>query len=131
MRRLFSGEKIYFGDRPRNAHHWMVISDELFDYREAIMMNCLRRHGLPEKLIERWFMLENSFRPDIVKSKPWNKVMNGIEIPVDGYDETVLEIGSLCDSCQQEIDAGTTVRYHVRLGLTYCPSCMGSIEYEA
>ena len=129
LRRIFSGDKVYFGDRPRNAHHWMVISDDLFDYRESIMMSCLRRYELPAKLIERWFMMENSFRSDMVKDRPWNKVMNGIELPVDGYEEAVIDVGSICDSCQQEIDAGTKVRFHVRLGLTYCSSCSESIEH--
>lgn len=126
MRQLLSGEKVYIGDRPRNAHHWMVISDEIFDYRESIMESCLRKHGLPEHLLQRWLAIEELFRPDIVKQKPWNKVVNGIELPVDGYDEIVLECGSLCDSCQSEIDAGTTVRYHLRLGKIYCPDCMSS-----
>ena len=124
LRRLFSGEKVYFGDRPRNAHHWMVISDELFDYRESIMRSCLIQHGLSASLIERWFETENLFRKDIVKEKPWNRIMDGVEIPVDGYEETILDIGSLCDSCHQEIAGGTMVRYHVRLGLVYCPACM-------
>lgn len=130
LRRIFSGDKIYFGDRPRNAHHWMVISDELFDYRESIMMTCLRHYELPDKLIERWFMMENSFRPDMVKNKPWNKVINGIEIPVEGYEESIIDVGSLCDSCHQEIDVGTKVRFHVRLGLIYCPSCSETIAHE-
>lgn len=123
LRQYFTGEKVYFGDRPRNAHHWMVISDELFDYREGIMRDCLERHGLPHTLIQRWIAMEETFRPDIVKSAPWNRVMNGVEIPVDGYGETVLEVGSLCDGCNEEITAGTPVRYHLRLGSTYCPRC--------
>jgi len=124
MRQLFTGERVYFGDRPRNAHHWMVISNELFDYREAIMVDCLRRQGLPEHLVTRWREVENFFRSDIVKDKPWNKMLGDIELPVEGYEETVLEVGSLCDSCGDEIDAGITVRYHLRLGHVYCPSCM-------
>lgn len=124
MRQLFSGEKVYFGDRPRNAHHWMVISDELFDYREAIMVDCLRRHGLPEHLVQRWREVENGFRDDIVKDKPWNRKMGDVELPVDGFGETVLEIGSLCDGCGEEVEAGVSVRYHLRLGSIFCPSCM-------
>jgi truncated hemoglobin YjbI len=46
---ILSGQDMFFGDRPRNAHHWMVISDELFDYREALMERCLREHGLSEE----------------------------------------------------------------------------------
>jgi len=125
MRQLFSGEKVYFGDRPRNAHHWMVISDELFDYRETLMVDCLRRHGLAEYLVQRWRAAEECFRKDIVKDKPWNRKMGDVELPVDGYEEAVLEVGSLCDGCGEAIDVGVSVRYHLRLGQIYCPSCMG------
>lgn len=124
LRQQFTGEKVYFGDRPRNAHHWMVISNELFDYREELMLDCLRRHGLPEPLVQRWRALEERFRSDIVKDAPWKRKMGNVELPLDGYEETVLEIGSLCDGCGSEVDAGVAVRYHVRLGTLYCPDCM-------
>lgn len=123
MRQAFSGEKLYFGDRPRNAHHWMVISDDLFDHREALMTECLRRHGLAEPLIARWNAYEQSFRPDIVKSAPWPRIVGGVELPVDGYGEMKLDVGALCDGCQAEIRPGTHIRYHLRLGTTYCPAC--------
>lgn len=123
LRQLFTGEKVYFGDRPRNAHHWMVISDELFEYRESLMMECLRRHGLPGHLIERWHAVEEFFRSDIVKDRPWKKKFGDTELAVDGYGEVALEVGSMCDSCGEEIDSGVTVRYHLRLGQIYCPDC--------
>jgi len=123
MSQAFTGEKSFFGDRPRNAHHWMVISDELFDYREALMTDCLRRHGLAEHLIARWNAYEESFRPDIVKSDPWPRIVGGVELPLDGFGNITLDIGSLCDGCQSEIHPGTSVRYHLRLGTTYCPAC--------
>ena len=126
LRQIFTGEKVYIGDRPRNAHHWMVISDELFDYREDIMMSCLRKHNIPEHLILRWREIEESFRPDIVKDKPWNKVINGVEVPVDGFEELVLDSGTLCDGCHGEIEVGEMVRYHVRLGTVYCPNCIST-----
>lgn len=124
LKQLFTGERVYFGDRPRNAHHWMVISNELFDYREALMVECLRRHGVPEHLVTRWRAVEEFFRSDMVKDKPWKRRLGDIELPVEGYEETVLEVGSLCDSCSEEIEAGVTVRYHLRLGHVYCPTCM-------
>ncbi|MEW6646697.1 MAG: group 1 truncated hemoglobin [Pseudomonadota bacterium] len=126
LRQLFTGEKVYFGDRPRNAHHWMVISDELFDYREHLMETCLRSHGLPEYLITRWLAMEEGFRSDLVKDAPWKRIMGGMELPVEGFGESVMEVGTLCDSCGGEIDAGTPVRYHLRLGTTYCPDCAGN-----
>ncbi len=78
LRQVFTGEKTYFGDRPRNAHHWMVISDELFDYREELMATCLRNHGLAECLVERWRAAEERYRQQIVKTEPWNKIIDGV-----------------------------------------------------
>lgn len=127
LRQIFSGDKVYFGDRPRNAHHWMVISDELFDYREELMANTLRKQGLAEHLVERWMLMEEGFRADLVKREPWKRKMGDVELPVEGYEEIVLEVGSICDSCGNEVDAGETVRYHLRLGSIYCPSCMTNV----
>jgi len=124
LRQHFTGEKVYFGDRPRNAHHWMVISNELFDHREALMRDCLRRRGLADHLIERFLAFEESFRADIVKSEPWKKIVAGVELPVDGFGEIELASGSLCDGCGAEVAAGVSVRYHLRLGTLYCPACM-------
>lgn len=123
MRQIFTGEKLYFGDRPRNSHHWMVISDEIFDYREALMASCMRRQGLAEHLIERWQAIEQSFRGDIVKAKPFGRMLDGIEIPVEGFGQTVLEVGALCDSCERVLEPGEEVRYHLRLGHIYCGEC--------
>jgi ferredoxin-NADP reductase/truncated hemoglobin YjbI len=123
MRQIFTGEKMYFGDRPRNAHHWMVIPDEVFDYREALMADCMRRHGLTEPFIKRWQAIEESFRGDIVKAKPFGRLVDGVELPVEGFGETVLEVGALCDSCTRVIEPGEEVRYHLRLGHIYCSAC--------
>lgn len=123
MRDLFTGKKSYFGMRPRTGHHWMVISDEIFDRRERMMEECLRRHGLPEHLVRRWRRLEESFRGDIVKSTPWKLVVDGVEMPLDGFGEEVLTVGTMCDGCQRAIEVGERVRYHLRLGLTYCAEC--------
>jgi len=123
---MFTGEKVYFGERPRNAHHWMVISDELFEYRESIMEQCLRRHGLPEHLVARWLEYEQMYREDIVKPRPVNKILFGVELPYEGFKEEVIDVSTLCDSCGGEINAGEKVRYHVRMGTTYCFRCITS-----
>jgi NAD(P)H-flavin reductase/ferredoxin/truncated hemoglobin YjbI len=123
LRKVFTGEKVYFGEKPRNAHHWMVISEALFDYREGIMKTCLEKHGLHEHLIERWMAMEYSYKDVIVKNKPWNKIVDGVEYPVDGFGETVTEISTLCDGCGCEIDKGEHVSYHLRLGTVYCNHC--------
>jgi len=124
LRQLFTGKKCFLGDRPKNAHHWMVISNELFDYREKILIQCLREHNLPEYLIIRWIDLDESFRKDIVKDVPQPKVMNGITFPLDKFEVLKIDEGTLCDGCHQAIEKNETVRYHIRLGLTYCTHCM-------
>jgi truncated hemoglobin YjbI len=124
LQQLFTGIDCYFGDRPRNAHHWMVISDELFDYREELMEGCLRRAGLPAHLVARWRAVEERFRKQIVKDAPIPRKIRGVALPLEGYESIELTIGTLCDGCAQAVESGQVVRYHVRTGKTYCATCM-------
>ena len=126
MRSKFTGEKIFFGNRPRNAHHWMVISDDLFDHREALMECCLRDAGLPPHLIARWRALDEAFRKQIVKQEAIPRKVSGVPIPLEGHGSVTLEDGTLCDVCQAPVDAGTLVHYHLRTGTTFCLDCMPS-----
>ncbi len=128
---IFTGRDVYFGDRPRNAHHWMVISDELFDHREALMERCLRAHGLPEHLVARWMRMENRFRKQIVKDAPRPKKIRGTAVPFEGYEPLVLDVGTLCDGCQGELGVGSAVRYHVRTGRTYGRCCDAVVDGSA
>lgn len=123
IRQILTGEKVYFGDRPRNSHHWMVISDELFDYRESIMVDCLRRANISEAMIQRFMDMEGFYRKDIVKAAPFARVVGGIEKPFEGFDEITLDVGTLCDSCSREVQPGEKVIYHVRIGKIYCSDC--------
>jgi len=123
LKRAITGELCYFGERPRNAHHWMVISDELFDYRNHLLRQVAREHGLSEEWLQRWEAIEAAYRPDIVKETAWPRVVDGVEMAVDGFGEIVMEASSLCNSCEQEIAKGQTVRYHLRTGETFCPDC--------
>jgi truncated hemoglobin YjbI len=124
LKQILTGEDCYFGDRPRNAHHWMVISDELFDHREALLERVMREHGLAEKFVTRWRAIDERFRKQIVKDAPRPKMVRGKPIPFEGYGDLTLEIGTLCDACEGELDAGAEVRYHRRTGKTYCIGCV-------
>jgi ferredoxin-NADP reductase/truncated hemoglobin YjbI len=130
MRQIITGEKIYFGDRPRNSHHWMVISDDLFDYRAEIMVSCLREHGLSEPMIHRFREIEEFFRSDIVKSAPYPRLMGDVEIPFEGFGEITLDVGTLCDACEREVTIGEKVIYHMRLGKIYCSDCSAQHHHE-
>lgn len=121
---IFTGEKVYFGEKPKTAHHWMVISDELMDIREELMATCLKEHGLSDPLVRRFRAMEERYRKVIVKTQAWPKHLFGEEMPLDGYDTLELAVGSLCDGCQADIPKGEVVRYHLRLGTIYCKICM-------
>lgn len=123
LRNLICGQRDYFGQRPRNAHHWMVISEELFDYRLDLMAACLVRHGVGEPWLSAWHAYENAFRSDIVKREPWPRMVGGQPVLKEGLEEAVLDAGTLCDVCGAEIASGVSVRFHTRLGTTYCPEC--------
>lgn len=122
LREVFTGERCYFGDRPRNAHHWMVISDELFDYREELMTRVMREHGLAEEHVQAWRAVHEVFRKQIVKSAPVPRRMAGIEMP-DGWATDTLACGAICDGCQGVLSEGTRVTWHRRKGTTYCDPC--------
>lgn len=120
---VFSGSRGYFGLKPFNAHHWMVISDELFDYRERIIEDCMRRHGLAEHLIHRWCSIHELFRREIVKSAPRGLIVDGVERMLEGFSEEVLDIDAMCDGCQQEMPKGAVGRLHARTGELFCSRC--------
>lgn len=123
LRQMFTGEKVYFGDRPRNAHHWMVVSEELFDHREALMERVLAEHGLPPPMIARWRAVEERFRTHIVKAAPRPRRVQGKDFPLEGYEDLETPVGILCDGCGREVARGERVRSHVRTGKAYCAAC--------
>lgn len=123
MADILTGSKTFFGDRPRNAHHWMVIDDALFDYREALLEKCLRDHGASAPLVAAWRAIDESFRSHIVKDQPRPRVRRGKSLPLEGYDSIVLDSGGQCDGCATIVDRGSTVWYHLRTGQALCSAC--------
>lgn len=120
---ILTGENLYFGDRPRNAHHWMVISDELFDYREALMATVLAEHGVPAELAADLRAIDESFRSHIVKAAPFPRKRGGVALPLDGWDVLAMSAGGMCDHCGAIIEADGRAWYHRRTGETRCAAC--------
>lgn len=131
MRQCLTGEKVYFGDRPRNAHHWMIISDALFDHRQSFMRQALEAHDLTPDQISRWFRIEEYFRPDMVKNEVWPRRMGDKDIFTEGFTSETLMEGTVCDHCGAEIPAGTTVAYHRRLGQVGCHVCASGMAHAS
>lgn len=129
LQQVMTGNKVYFGLRPHTTHHWMVISDALLDHREQILVSCMQAHGLDENWQLRWKNIEAHYRPDIVKSAPIPRRMNGVDLPLEGFEEMRLDVGAICDGCDAIVESGETVRYHLRRGTIYCKRC-NHTQYE-
>lgn len=120
---LLTGVRSSFVEPPFNAHHWMVISDELFDYREKIFFECVRAYDLPEHLVARWASLHEVFRRTMVKSAERGQVHDGVEQDKSGYTSEILGMDGMCDGCSGEILEGSSVRMHQRTGEIFCTEC--------
>lgn len=123
LKYLFTREHVHFGQRPRNTHHWMVISDDLMDHRRRILDDTFRDHHLTDEQRHIWHLYEEKFRPDIVKDKPWPIKIGDEFIDLETFDKEVLDCATICDHCGQPVEAGTTVIYHKRTGKISCPNC--------
>lgn len=120
---LFTGGGFYFGLLPFNAHHWMVISDELFDYREALFDECVRAHGIDEHLARYWRATHEMFRREIVKHRARGIFVDGVEHRVDGFVEETVHMDGLCDGCGGEIRVDEVATFHRGTGELFCDRC--------
>lgn len=129
MRRCLTGDRnAYMGQRPRNAHHWMVISDAEFDHRERLMRDALVAEGLSDKQVERWIAVEEVFRRQIVKSEPWPLYYRGLEtFWTKSPSRECISIDTLCDRCGGELPANTPL--WIVHDTILCAGCAG-IEME-
>ncbi len=111
MKRCFTGEKnAYIGQRPRNAHHHLVISEGQFDHRERLMREALAEVGLRSEQIERWIAVEEVFRRQIVKERPVPLFYNGFATYwADEAKEERLTCAATCDRCGGEVLPGDSL----------------------
>lgn len=123
LSQIITGEKVYFGEKPRNLHHWMVISDDILDHRMQILHTVLMEFSLPMNAVEKLVAIEDYYRKDIVKDRPWEKVLFGKALPAEGYEPLVLDQASLCDGCESGVEKGEAITYHIRTGKVYCRRC--------
>lgn len=119
----FSGSRDYFGLKPFNAHHWMIISDEVFDYREDMFERYLHKHNVAREHIRMWLAFQERFRREIVKHKARGLIVDGVERNVEGFSMEQLSVGSVCDGCTAEMHPGEWGRLHMRTGQLYCEEC--------
>jgi truncated hemoglobin YjbI len=62
------GPRIYMGKIPGDAHPHMMITNELFDLRQKLMLEALKEENSLPELTDRWLKIEEAFREKIVKT---------------------------------------------------------------
>ena len=123
LQEIMTGEKVFFGSYPRSAHHWMIIDDELFDYRNDLLEKSMVHHDLGEKWRKRWRALDEHYKLMIVKSRKWPNIIGDVIVPVGKFETMTAEMDMVCDRCFEEIPAGSPVRYHQDEAQIYCQKC--------
>ena len=123
LEEILTGKKVYFGAFPRSAHHWMIIDDELFDYRERLIEDSMRKFELEESMIQRWLKIQEHFREMIVKDEPWQNIIDGTLIPLKGLAYEKAEIAMVCDGCGEVINEGDSIMINQDEGTIYCKDC--------
>ena len=127
---LFLGKQDYFGDRPFNAHHWMVISDDLFDYRERLFFQVIAPYGIPQKYLWKWAAIHELFRREIVKDSMRGQIFEGREIRREGVTTETISVATICCRCENELKEGDHAQYHERTGELFCMNCAGKTAPE-
>lgn len=123
LQELMTGEKVHFGFYPRTAHHWMVIDEDLFNYREDILEESMKTCGLAANYRARWRKIDECYKEMLIKTHPWPKIIGDVLIPTGGFEVMEAEIDMVCDVCQEAIPAGSKLRYHKEEGQVYCEKC--------
>lgn len=66
----FGGPKsLYSGRLPVEAHKNMFVSEELFELREKMLVEALKKVNAPQELIDRWLKIDEAFKSGIVKKR--------------------------------------------------------------
>lgn len=62
------GPRVYGGRSPKDAHPHIMITEEIFELRNELLIEALKEEKASEELIERWLQIESVFKKAILKS---------------------------------------------------------------
>jgi len=61
------GPQKYCGRSPKDAHPHIFIQEDMWDVREAYMVEALKEANAPEWISEKWLKIDNAFKAAILK----------------------------------------------------------------
>lgn len=68
MMQLMGGPKRYAGKTPKNAHHHMNITEELFTLRHTMLSESIAEAGIANDLREEWLNADATLKKSLVKN---------------------------------------------------------------
>lgn len=67
---LLGGPKRFSGRNAKDAHPHLFINEEMWEHREALLVQAMDKVGLPDDLRERWLRIDEAFKRSIVMLDP-------------------------------------------------------------
>lgn len=67
MGQNFGGPVYYLGKLPAATHKHMFINAELFELRQALLLEALKEENVSPELIIKWLKIDSSFKNSIIK----------------------------------------------------------------
>jgi len=118
-------ERNIFGDRPPQRASLDGDLGRTVDHRGgAHAFGAAESMDWRQHLIERWQAIENGLPCRHYQDQsPGSKSWPAWKCHSTVMGELTVTVGTLCDGCAREISPGENVRYHLRIGSTYCQRC--------
>jgi hemoglobin len=70
MQKVLGGQNIYAGKAPPAAHMHIVITKEVFEVRQKLLIEAFNEAKASQELIDRWLTLDQSFKRVLLKEGP-------------------------------------------------------------
>ncbi len=64
---LMSGPNCYAGKTPKMAHQHMVITEELFELRQELLSDAIKKNGISDALREKWLAAAATLKRALIK----------------------------------------------------------------
>lgn len=89
MVQAFGGPKKFCGRSPSDAHPQIWINEEMWEFREKLLVEAFNKLGIEDSFREKWLRIDNAFKASIINS-------GGVEECVGRYksDEIIYEPSS-------------------------------------
>ncbi len=70
MQKVLGGQNIYAGKAPPAAHMHIVITEEVFEVRQQLLIEAMNEANANLQLREKWLSLDQSFKRVLLKAGP-------------------------------------------------------------